>query len=201
MTYAVAAEHGSCDMIYVAGFTTVGSKYEGIETAPFAPDVQRGHIGKQVINPVSVGWVLLGVPLFRRWILPVKSSLNLALIVNTVKADHTLKENVKLRVARRVFRDLVERPKNVDDDLFISVHLPIGFVHAEESRNLYKPSHIVRDQFVINDPSSKLIPLVNRSAIDRDSPFNKLIFARFQIGDDFLCDLSEIASFDIIVSF
>ena len=201
MTYAVAAEHGSCDMIYVAGFTTVRSKYEGIETAPFAPDIQRGHVGKQVINPVSVRWILLGVPLFRRWILSVKSSLNLALIVNTVKADHTLKENVELRVARRVFRDFVERSKYVDDDLFISVHLPVGFVHAEESRNLYEPSHVVRDQFVINDPCSKLIPLVNSSAIDRDSPFNKLIFARFQIGDDFLCDLREIASSDIIVSF
>lgn len=143
MAYTVAAEDGCCDMIYVAGFTTMRSKYEGIETAPLAPDVQGSHVGKQVINPVSVRWVLLGVPLFRWRIFPVQSSLDLALIVNTVKADHTLEKNVELRVARGVFGGLVERPKYVDDNLFIGVHLTLGFVHAEESGNLYEPSHVV----------------------------------------------------------
>ena len=143
MTYAVAAEHGCCDMIYVASLTTMRAKYEGVEMASFAPDIQRSHVGKQVIDPISVRWVLLSVPLFRWWILPVQSSLDLALIVNTVEADHTLKKNMKLRMARRVLGDFVERPKYVDDDLFIRVHLTVSFVHAEESRDLYEPSHIV----------------------------------------------------------
>ena len=71
MAYAMAAEHGCCDMVYIAGLTTMGSKYEGIEAAPFAPDVQGSHVGKQMIDPISVWWILLGVPLFRWWILAV----------------------------------------------------------------------------------------------------------------------------------
>ena len=143
MAYAVAAEDGCCDMVHVTGLTTMRSKYEGIKTATSAPNVQGSHVGEQVIDPISVRWILLGVPLFRWWILPVKSSLDLAFIVNTIKADHTLKKNVELGMARRVFGDFVERPEYVDDDLFIGVHLTVGFVHAEESRDLYKPSHIV----------------------------------------------------------
>ena len=104
-------------------------------------------------------------------------------------------------VARRVFGDFVERPEYIDDDLFIAVHLTVGFVHAKESGNLYEPSHIVRDQFVINDPSSELVPFIDGSAINRDPPFNKLVLARLQIGDDLLCDFSEVTSLNIIVGF
>ena len=50
---------------------------------------------------------------------------------------------MELRVARRVFGNFVKRPEYVDDDLFVGVHLTVGFVHAEESRDLYEPSHIV----------------------------------------------------------
>lgn len=143
MAYAVAAKHSCCDVIYVAGFPAMRSKYEGVEAALFAPDVQGSHVGKQVIDPVSVRWVLLGVPLFRWRILPVQSSLDLALVVNTVKANHTLEENVELGVGGRVLRDFIERPEYVDDDLFIGVHLTAGFVHAEESGDLYEPSNVV----------------------------------------------------------
>lgn len=57
----------------------------------------------------------------------------------------------------------------------------------------------MRDQFVINNPSSELVPFIDGSAVDRDPPFNKLILARLQVGDDLLCDLSEVTSLDIIV--
>ena len=107
---------------------------------------------------------------------------------------------MELRVARRVSGNLVKRLEYVDDDLFEGVHLFVGFIHAEQSRDLYEPSYIVRDQLVIDDPSSELLPFVNGSAIDGDSPFNKLVFAGFQVRDDLLCDFSEVASFDIVVS-
>ena len=201
MAYAVAAKHRRCDMIHVASLTAVGSKYEGVEAATFAPDVQGSHVGKQVINPVGVWWVLLGVPFFRGWVLPVQSSLDLALVVNTVKANHSLEEEVERRVARGVLGDFVERPEYVDDDLFIGIHLFVGFVHAEESGDLYQPSYIVGDQLVINDPCRELVPFVNGSAVDGDPPFNKLVLAGFQVGDDLLSEFSKVPSLDVIIGF
>lgn len=50
---------------------------------------------------------------------------------------------MELGMARRIFGDFIERPEYVDDDLFIGVHLTVGFVHAEQSGNLYEPSHVV----------------------------------------------------------
>ncbi len=40
MTDAVAAQHGRCDVIDVAGFAAMRSENEGIEASPLTPDVQ-----------------------------------------------------------------------------------------------------------------------------------------------------------------
>ena len=57
------------------------------------------------------------------------------------------------------------------------------------------------DQLVINDPCRELVPFVNGSAIDGDPPFNKLVFAGFQVGDDLLGEFSEVSSLYVIIGF
>ncbi len=46
-------------------------------------------------------------------------------------------------MARRIFSDFVKWAKDIDKDLFVGVHLAVGFVHAEEPWDLYEPSNVV----------------------------------------------------------
>ena len=57
----------------------------------------------------------------------------------------------------------------------------------------------MRYQLVVDHPSRQLAPLIDGSAIDRDSPFHKLVFAGFEVRNDFLGQFCQITTFDIVV--
>ena len=60
------------------------------------------------------------------------------------------------------------------DDVFEVVDRPIFFVHVVQSRDLYEPANVVGEEFVVYDPSRKLVPLVFPPSIDAQTPFTVL---------------------------
>jgi hypothetical protein len=57
----------------------------------------------------------------------------------------------------------------------------------------------VGKELIINDPSCKFVPLIDRPSINRDAPFNHLIFTRLKIGDDFFGNLGKVSTIDKVV--
>lgn len=68
---------------------------------------------------------------------------------------------MKLGVTGGVSGDFVKRSEDIDDVFFEGVHLTVGFVHVEEPWDLNEPSYVVRDQFVVYDPSCEFVPLID----------------------------------------
>ena len=68
---------------------------------------------------------------------------------------------MKLRVTSGVFGGFIKWSEDIDDVFFEGVHLTIGFVHAKEPWDLNEPSYVVRDQFVVYDPSREFVPLID----------------------------------------
>lgn len=62
-----------------------------------------------------------------------------------------------------------------------------------------QPADIMREQLVVNDPSCKLIPLIDCSAVNRDTPFGHLVLARLEIRNDFLGYLGQVSAIDKVV--
>jgi hypothetical protein len=63
--------------------------------------------------PVTIRWAILDIPALGVRELLVRPPLGLRLIVDRVKADDTLKEDVQLRVRARILGDLEERLEEV----------------------------------------------------------------------------------------
>lgn len=179
MTNAMAAKDCRRNVVYIASFTTVRSKYERIKPSPLPPLVERSHISEQMIDPIRVWRVLLSIPFLRWWIPSIQANFRLAFIINAIKADDALQKNMELLMLRGILGDFVKRLEYVDKDLLIRVHLMVCSVQAVEPWNLYEPAYVVRYELVVNDPGSKLVPFVDGPAIYRNTPFNKLILARF----------------------
>ena len=97
-----------------------------------SPIVEAGHIGVHVINPMpiadqryrSANWVdgntpinirriLFGIPESGEGEFVIYTPFILRLIVNTVEADHSLKEHMQFRMSLGVHGDLKERFKDV----------------------------------------------------------------------------------------
>jgi hypothetical protein len=98
-----------------------------------------------------------------------------------------------------IFGDFEQRLENILDNLLIIFHQAGGPVDIIQTWYLYQPSDIGGIQFVVNYPSRKLVPFFKVTTIDRDSPFDHLIFACFEIRDDLFSKLREIATMNEIV--
>ena len=107
----------------------------------------------------------------------IHPSFNLALIVDAVETNHSLQENVKLRMASWVPSNLEEGLEHVRDDLLEVVHKTGCLVHIVQTGHLDEPSHVGREKLVVDNPSSEFVPLFNVAAVDGNTPFNKLILA------------------------
>ena len=118
----MAAQKSSSKMINITSFTAVRTKDESVETALLAEDVQRSHVGEQVIDPVAVRRVLQRVPLLGQRELAIDAAFSLALIVHGIETNHTLQENVQLGVRLRVSGDFEQGLEEVDDDLLEVIH-------------------------------------------------------------------------------
>lgn len=135
------------------------------------------------------------------WIreLLVDAPLDLTLVVHAVKSNHSLKENVEFGMTVRIFRDFEQGLKNVGNDLRKVINQMRCLVYIIQSRYLYKPAHVGREQLVVHNPGSELVPLLQIAAINGDSPFYKLVLAGFEIRNDFFGNLCEVATVDEIV--
>lgn len=58
----------------------------------------------------------------------------------------------------------------------------------------------MREKLVIHHPCSQLVPFIDSFAVDRNTPLNHLILARFKVFDDFLGDLCQIPPVNEVVS-
>ena len=90
MAYAVTAQYCSGKMVNIPRLATMRAQEEGIEATTLTPRIQRGHIREQIINPVGIRRVLLGIPFFRWREFAVQARLDLALIIDTVESNDTL---------------------------------------------------------------------------------------------------------------
>lgn len=199
MTDTMAAEDSSSQMVCITSLTGVRSKEEGVEASLFSPDVERSHVGKQIVDPVAVRGILFRVPdLWYRELLE-QSAFRLTLVIDAVESNDSLQEDVEFGVASRVFGNFKQRLEEIDDDLFKIVHQAGRLVDVEEARHLDQPSDVVGKQLVVDDPSGKLVPLVYCASIYRDTPFGHLVFARLEIRDHFFSDLGEVSAIDEVV--
>jgi poly-beta-hydroxyalkanoate depolymerase len=72
----------------------------------------------------------------------------------------------------------VKEDTRTDDDVLVRLNGPIGFVDLVDSWNLDEPSHVVREELVIDDPFCELIPLVRRAAVNANPPFHILMLVQ-----------------------
>lgn len=124
VTDAVAAQEADSQMIGVAGLTTVWPKNEGIESTALPPVIERGNIRKHEVDPIAIRWVLLGVPFAGNGVLPVEPTFRLALVIDTIKSNHPLQEDVKLGMTGGVFGDFKQRLEHVRNNLLKVLHHP-----------------------------------------------------------------------------
>jgi hypothetical protein len=177
----------------------MGSQNECVEPTLLPPIVQGHQIRVEVVDPIAIRWVLLGIPDFWYWELFEESTLNFTFIVDAIKTNHSLEEDVQLWVAGWVFGDFKEWLENVFHHLFKRIHQATSFVDVVKARDLDQPAHVVRKKLVVNYPGGKLIPLIYRFTIDGDTPLNHLILARFKIRNDFLRYLGEVTAVDEVI--
>lgn len=110
-------------MVRVSSFSTVRAEDKCVESALLPPCVERRHVGKHEVDPVAVRRVLFSIPLLGDWELAVQSPLGLALIVNAVKTNHALQEDVQLRMAVRILRDFEQGLEDIANDVFKAPYL------------------------------------------------------------------------------
>jgi hypothetical protein len=84
---------------------------------------------------------------------------------------------------RTVQAEWGDGPRLTPNDVTEVFDLLRSFEYFVQSRNLNEPSQIVREQFVVNNPFCKLVPLVDVSSIDTQTPFDILVFALLCIID------------------
>jgi hypothetical protein len=60
-----------------------------------------------------------------------------------------------------------------------------SFEHLIQARHLDKPTDIVRDELVVDDPFRQLVPLVEVTAVNGQTPLRVLVLALLEIGNEF----------------
>jgi hypothetical protein len=133
---AIAALKGNC-------LSTMRPKDEGVEASLLSPNIQRCHVGKEMVDPIGVDWGFLGSPLRGYRIFLDKSTFRLTLIVNAVESDNTLEEDVEFWMTRWILGHFKQGPENVDQDLFETFDFFLGLVDVIKSRDLYEPSNVM----------------------------------------------------------
>ena len=201
MTDTVAAEESNGQMVWITRLSAMGSKNKRVESSALTPVVEGSDVGKHEVQPVSVGRVLFSVPFPGDRIFSVQPALGLAFIVNTVKSDHSLEEDVKLGVAGRILRHLKQWLEDISDDLLVVLHHAAGLVNIVKTRHLNEPANVGREELVVDNPGCELVPFLQGTAVDRNPPFYHLVFAGFQIRDHLLGDLSQVTTLDVIIGF
>jgi hypothetical protein len=164
-----------------------------------AEAVEGGHVGKHVVDVVTVGRVHGGVPDTGVRVLLVDATLSLRLIIDRVETNDSLKEDVKVRVARGVLGDLEQGLEDVLDDLLKVLDRLGGLVDVVQTRDLDQPTDVRREQLVVDHPVGQLVPLVLGTTIDRDTVLGHLVLALLQIRDDFSGNVSKVASLNLVV--
>lgn len=106
MADAMAAKEAYCKMIRITSFTTMRSQDKCIETTLLPPVIEGGDVGEHKIDPMAIRRVLFGIPIFGNRILPVEPPFCFAFIIDAVKSDNPLEENMKLGVAARILSNL-----------------------------------------------------------------------------------------------
>lgn len=125
---------------------------------------------------------MFSVPHFGGRELAIKSPLRFGFIVDRVKPNDSLKENMKLRMGRGVLSYFKQGLENVlvtisvsrqgslhsrtkelrtADNILETVDQPLTLVNFIQSRNLNQPSNIMRDELIVDDPFCKIIPFVH----------------------------------------
>ena len=176
MTNTMATENSSSQMICISSLTAMGSQQKCVEATLLSENIQGCHVGKQIVDPVTVRRILLRVPNIWHREFSIKPSFCLALVIDTIESNDSLQKDVELWMARWIFRYFEQRLKEVYDDLLKIIHQSSGFVDIEEPRNLYQPSDVVGEKLVVNNPSGKFVPFINTPSVDGDTPLNHLVF-------------------------
>jgi hypothetical protein len=87
-------EECGCEMVRISRFTTMRSKYKGVEVASFAPGVETCHVGEEVVDVIAIWRILFCIPLFWRRVFPIQSTFDFAFVVDRVETYYSLEEDV-----------------------------------------------------------------------------------------------------------
>lgn len=142
VTDAVAAQESDGQMVWVTCLSAMWPKNKGVEPSAFTPVVEGSDVGEHKVQPVSIGRVLFSVPFPGNRILAVQPALGFALVVDTVESNHSLKEDVELRMAGRVLGHFKQWLEDVGDDLLVILHHATGLVDIIETRHLDEPANV-----------------------------------------------------------
>lgn len=175
---------------------------EGLtEATLLAEAVEGGHVGKHVVDVVTVGRVHGSVPDAGVRVLLVDAALSLGLIIDRVETNDSLEEDVEVGVAGRVLCDLEQRLEDVRDDLLKVLDRLGGLVDVVQTGYLDQPTNVGREQLVVDHPVGQLIPLILGTTVDRDTVLGHLVLALLQIRKDLLGNVSKVATLNLVISF
>lgn len=162
--------------------------------------VERGHVGKHVIDVVTVRRVHGSVPNAGVRVLLVDATLGLGFVIDRVETNDSLKEDVKVGVAGRVLCDLEQRLEDVRDDLLEVLDRLGSLVDVVQTGDLDQPTNVGRKQLVVDHPVGQLIPLILGTTVDRDTVLGHLVLALLQIREDLLGNVGQVATLNLVVS-
>lgn len=177
MTDTVAAQHRDSQMFAISGFTAMWPEQERVEPSLSAPRIERGHISKQVVNPVAIWGVLFRIPLPGHWELFEKTTLDLALVVHAIEPNDSLEEDVKITMALGVPGYLEKGLEDILDNLLERLHQFRGLEDVIEAGDLDQPSDIVGEKLIVHHPCGEPVPFIQGSPIDGNPPLYHLILA------------------------
>lgn len=86
----VTAQDGRSKMIGITCFSAVRTQVERVETSLLAPDIQGCHVGKDMVDPVTIRRILFRVPGLWHGKLAEESPFWFAFIIDAVKANDAL---------------------------------------------------------------------------------------------------------------
>ena len=204
---AAGGEEGGVKVVELPSLPRVRPEIKGCEALCAAQLVEHMQVGVEVVAVVRVVRILLG-PLLRvhgGHLGRGQGALCLGLVVDAIKANDLLQEEMELRVRVRVDCHLEKGRKEVVEHLGERAQQTVGLVHAVEPRHLRmihrlrdergkvrsaakatqggprdkghldEPSIVRRVQPMVDDPRRKLIPLGALATIDGDPVLGLLI--------------------------
>jgi hypothetical protein len=100
-------------MIGISSLARMRPQRKSIISSILSPIVQLRHIRIHVIEVIAVWWIQCDVPVLWFGILTERSSLGLALVVNRIESNNTLKKDVELWVSRWISGDFKQWLKDI----------------------------------------------------------------------------------------